>query len=350
LLRIHDWSNKPRVLGGIYKIELAVSNSGIFGDHTKYLMPFTGPDMFWTPAPKDDGFVEAFLPIREERTRFLISLRHFHPGVHDKSVQHYRGKDFQSAARKYGELQQLVRTNMQLTPDDIAHLNAAQAEALPSSVYDTESYIRQVKALNEKVWAFHGKMRSSPMEATLAEYWCHEWCTIQTQIALVESRLQNRQARQRKCESPGPLVLSDFHPHNGFFDRDDECLLIFDFDCTSTLWSHEEALALAIHRFTREFVRRKPHGNTPRECRMAVESFLNAYAATGPHIDIENFKRELAGHIELVSFAKFCHISDRILDPRAGGKDLQGPRKLGLFAALRKHLMLLKEAAFYRFD
>ncbi|WP_146446884.1 phosphotransferase [Botrimarina colliarenosi] len=135
----------------------------------------------------------------------------------------------------------------------------------------------------------------------------------------------NRQQNRKKAtwfKSARPtVVLQDFHPHNVFVDSvTHQCVLIFDYEGFGTSWSVSEALAFALHRFTREYVA-KCSGVVGAGCRPdpaeqlaeSVSAFLGGYEAGGGRIP-SNAMRDLWRDVIGVTLNKWLAITAEYVD------------------------------------
>ena len=146
---------------------------------------------------------------------------------------------------------------------------------------------------------------------------------------------------------PEPL-LHDFHPHNTFF-QDDRCVLIYDYEATSRYWSETEALAFAVHRFTREHIRvlrERGHSAAETEIPKVVDTFLEHYTLGGMVVS-PDFKIILYSEIKRANLAKLLSIMShqyRISeDPARRSEDVW-------YAEVVKFISYLKEAEHFHLN
>jgi len=150
----------------------------------------------------------------------------------------------------------------------------------------------------------------------------------------------------RNERHPTPL-LHDFHPHNTFFEGE-QCLLIYDFEAVSHYWSEAEAVAFALHRYIREFVRlERKRGNSQavEGIRHLGQSFLNNYSQGRGSLP-SGIAGNVGVFIKKTNLAKLTEI----MAWRFGllGEDPGGRRRETMYTELRKFIMYLLEAEYFR--
>ena len=145
------------------------------------------------------------------------------------------------------------------------------------------------------------------------------------------------------------LLYHDLHPHNVFF-ADERCVLIYDYENVSSSWFEGEALAFALHRFSRIRIRRLQKTGTridEKVVKNTITTFLDCYKEGGmPEPD--NFLHDLHVYIKLVNLSKFVEIASFWYYPDAY-PDPAGRTRDEWYAEAVKFLSHLKEADKFRY-
>lgn len=137
----------------------------------------------------------------------------------------------------------------------------------------------------------------------------------------------------------------DLHPHNTLI-KDNECVLIYDFESCYLQPNQEASLAFAVHRFTREWFIKDPDfpGYTQAaNVQEATKAFLTSYRDAGGFVPSEFISR-LPLFILWANFQKLLSIYDKLT---GRNEDKSGRTPRTLVSELRKFVTYIQEAEAY---
>lgn len=307
LLRIHKRIKDETKLNLLHRLQVHVYNSRVFSD----------------------GLGECLLPIISQATNqdyaayrsHYVSLSRF-----ADIVQHYSGRTEQelgSVAGKYGALQDCLQ-RFECLQEEMS----GRSESESWSRFDKPLY-RLVRGLARKASSANtgNFARAFEQHAGYLDDICHE--------------LQDFHI----ARSAKPL-LHDFHPHNTFCDTH-RCVLIYDFEDVAMGSSEPMALAFAVHRFVREYIRNSmpPSRRESKTIEPLVDLFLERYQLGGRTVS-EDLKVSLHLHIKLVNLMKLLHVMCYFFRLEA---DPAQRTEQQWFQALHNFLAFLLEAQLFRF-
>ena len=307
LLRIHKKITSEVTLNTLQSIQHHIFESNIFSEPFNHCL-----------QPKTSSLGKKY-------EQFKGNLIEAYPFA--ENVMHYSGENLdqiKSVARKYGAVQQTLQ---QLDPS----LDLARFHVRPDlSLLDKELFELILEDSNRafrdgNVNRFTTLFRQH--QAFLEETW-----------QIIEPKLVHIKFHRK------PL-LHEIHPHNTFF-QNNECVLIYDYECVSKDWTKTGALAFAVHRFIREYVRSakdRGHPGAAKEIPKAVNIFLE-YCELGGMAIPPGFTGSLSLEIKLTNFGRVLLVmayNYRVM------KDLANRSEDAWYAELVKFFTYLKEADYF---
>lgn len=273
LLKIFRRERTDDELRRLCAVHREVANAGIFGNYGEYLRPLvTSAGHEWV-LPGHEG------------ARVAIAW-YFLNEVKTGRVTHFKGgseQEIESVAERLGQV------NTVLIRSSLASLYPVHFPWNPDGWDATIQAVRSGDAIPSRT-----------MYVARAE------------IALIERVRGEINALERADNYP--ITLNDFHPHNVFMSEGN-CVLIFDYEGVRSDWPEVAACAFALHRFCREYVRRRARKDReiivdPRTvARAAAEAFLRGYKKARPEI-IDAVKAKGARWAKAVNFAKLMNVID----------------------------------------
>lgn len=309
LLRFHKIVSSEQALVALQSIQRHVFESGVFSDS-----PINN---CLIPLPSTSG--RTF----EQSDNQLIEVYPFADGV-----VHYSGKSLtqvENLARKYGLVQKALRD-----------LDAGINLSLLGNLHPYMSWFQGDQSLFDLICKINGRaiLKSNPDSFSLL------FGQYQSFLKKVWHEVKPYLAQEADI-LPKP-ILHNFHPHNTFF-QGDKCVLIYDYDPVLKNTSEVDALAFALHRFIREYLRsllQRGHVEVEAEIPAVVDTFLEHYSLAGLPVP-PDFKNNLSLAIKKTNLARLLQIMS-VVYRMANDGDRRDERIW--YAELVKFISYLEEA------
>lgn len=275
LLRIHNRISSEFALTNLQRVQRHLFESGVF---------------------EDSPHAECLVPLQSRLGRdyevFRGRLVEAYPFA--DNVEHYAGRTLaqvKELALRYGAVQKALQG-----------LDSSLDLTVINSTRPWVSWFQEERDLFDTVYSLSDRI-SKRLEPDRFARLFHQHRQL---LSEVWNEVMDRLV---SAESSATPLLHDFHPHNTFF-RDDKCVLIYDYETVSRHWSETEALAFAVHRFTREYVRllgSRHHPAPEAEIPRVVHVFLENYEQGGMPVP-SDFAMRLSTAVKTTNLGKLLSI------------------------------------------
>jgi hypothetical protein len=275
LLRIHRRISTEHALVTLQAVQRHVFDSGVFGD---------------------SRFNECLLPLRSTHGGAYEQFKGLFVEVYPfaENVEHYSGDSLaqvESLAARYGSVQKALQ---RLSPSvDLGCFDRLRPEI--SWFEGDKVRFDRISDDNAAAMRLSGPDRFDILFHQHRKFLNTVWREIEPHLGSID-------------KFGGPL-LHDLHPHNTFY-QSGGCVLIYDYEATSRYWSHSDALAFAVHRFVREYIRSLRERKVPRveeEIPKVVDTFLEHYASQGLPVP-PTFTANLGIAMKITNLGKLLYI------------------------------------------